>query len=424
MFFFQCLDMSGKQPKRSKKAAPYRPRRECFRKLVSIDRHFTSEYIDRQDAVSHKALPINLCIQVPAEDPLHKYLGEAYTEVLSSVNFMPVADFYPMDAKRGYCGFTVVTRRDINKNEIIPGLVGVTALIPPGELDHLLDFSVFQERETGPPTLMLGPLAFVNSRCLSNCSYSRTSSSEDVYRLKAKTLIKCGTELTVFYGRGYFGDFNEECCCPDENEHLRPGQLILGTSRRTNAAEQPGTTRFKTNLKNATRLEGISSTGSRRESIPVRSFPVPASSDPEDDSEDEPVTKANPTEIREESEPVLEQPQPVTPPQPVRQPHPQPVQDPQPVTNPESVEEHAQPWPREDLPSTSRPTHSRGHDRAQTVGHYNCPRCSKLFYNRKSCMRHVRHTDCTATSVPAAIEILLLRLLHRPCLQSTRPNSR
>ncbi|KAG1378747.1 hypothetical protein G6F61_005565 [Rhizopus arrhizus] len=61
------------------------------------------------------------------------------------------------------------------------------------------------------PTLFLGPARFANHDCDSNCRFITQGQNTLVFQVRKE--IKCGEELTVFYGQHYFGENNCECKC-------------------------------------------------------------------------------------------------------------------------------------------------------------------------------------------------------------------
>ena len=66
---------------------------------------------------------------------------------------------------------------------------------------------------------MLGPISFINASCNANVEYKQIGK---IVCCVAKKDIKIGEELTVFYSRHFFGNFNENCLCPFKNEHGNP----------------------------------------------------------------------------------------------------------------------------------------------------------------------------------------------------------
>ena len=67
--------------------------------------------------------------------------------------------------------------------------------------------------------VMLGPISFVNASCKSNIEYRQKRRL--VYCVALRN-IKVGEELTVYYYRHFFGNFNVDCLCPYKTRHGDP----------------------------------------------------------------------------------------------------------------------------------------------------------------------------------------------------------
>lgn len=73
------------------------------------------------------------------------------------------------------------------------------------------DFSILQTSPDQPAAMFLGPARFVNHDCKPNSEIVRSTPSRA--RIVALKNIKEEDEITVFYGKHYFGENNHECLC-------------------------------------------------------------------------------------------------------------------------------------------------------------------------------------------------------------------
>jgi histone-lysine N-methyltransferase SUV420H len=109
----------------------------------------------------------------------------------------------------------VFAKRDFQMGESIQFLSGVCVPLTKEEELQLeisgKDFSILQSSSNQPAAMFLGPARFVNHDCKANSEIVRATPSRA--RIVALKNIKEKDEITVFYGKDYFGDNNHECLC-------------------------------------------------------------------------------------------------------------------------------------------------------------------------------------------------------------------
>lgn len=109
----------------------------------------------------------------------------------------------------------VFAKNDFQGGETIRFLSGVCVPLTTEEELQLeisgKDFSILQSSPDQPAAMFLGPARFVNHDCKPNSEIVRSTPSRA--RIVALKNIKENDEITVFYGKDYFGDNNHECLC-------------------------------------------------------------------------------------------------------------------------------------------------------------------------------------------------------------------
>ncbi|GAN05791.1 hypothetical protein MAM1_0101c05266 [Mucor ambiguus] len=134
--------------------------------------------------------------------------------------YMPNAGYEVGDTRRyGSNGRRVeaclVATKDWQVGDEMRLLTGMIACLDPKDDAELKkgnrDFSVMWSTRKNCSCLFLGPARFANHDCDSNCKF--ISLGQNSITFKVLKNIKCGQEITVYYGKHYFGENNCECRC-------------------------------------------------------------------------------------------------------------------------------------------------------------------------------------------------------------------
>lgn len=202
-----------------------------WHELAAIDAAVTSEFFDTGEITTHKLPLVN-----PFEShtnlldrPFYRVLRQSYVDALESVLFKPIPRAFKGDQHASYGCFAI---RELPHQYVIPGLKGFLAEFPLATEDSEgCDFSVYTTGNVD--LLMLGGLSFVNSSCVPNCVYKPNLKKFFVeLQVNAENGVGLNDELTVFYGRNYFGRSNIECECPHK-EHHGDAVVVLGGKTRS-----------------------------------------------------------------------------------------------------------------------------------------------------------------------------------------------
>lgn len=209
----------------------------CCLEVSSIDYELTESLIDREGAVSHKAITREAKKDVDPSSDLYVFMQGTYLTAAFGFDFVPVYDKYVYDKLRGYCGYTVVAKHDFARGAVLDGLVGIVAPMPNELVTAQNDFSVFLD-DKGVQKLMSGPLSFVNHSCAPNSRYLTVKSKPAIHRLKSIKPIKKGDQIDVSYAWGYFGVNNIDCGCPHTDLHGADAFSVRLFGERTRGAKR------------------------------------------------------------------------------------------------------------------------------------------------------------------------------------------
>ncbi|CAO3691332.1 unnamed protein product [Rhizopus stolonifer] len=132
--------------------------------------------------------------------------------------YMPNAGYEIGDTKRyseRKLEACLVATKDWHTGDEMKLLTGLIATLDPQDDAELKrgnrDFSVMWSFRKNCACLFLGPARFANHDCESNCRFIAHGSNSITFKVTKE--IKCGDEITVFYGQHYFGENNCECLC-------------------------------------------------------------------------------------------------------------------------------------------------------------------------------------------------------------------
>ncbi|GIZ45331.1 hypothetical protein CKM354_000850400 [Cercospora kikuchii] len=109
---------------------------------------------------------------------------------------------------------SIVARKNIRKDTEIEFLRGIQVEMTEREereLSSNTDFSIVITSRRKRPSLFLGPARFANHDCNSNARL-QTKGMHGIH-IVARRNIVVGEEITVTYGKDYFGEDNCECLC-------------------------------------------------------------------------------------------------------------------------------------------------------------------------------------------------------------------
>ena len=107
----------------------------------------------------------------------------------------------------------VIAKRNIRKGELLHHLCGILGEIrgaakPSAVLSTMIRMT---ESKTFKEHLLLGPARFANHDCMANAEFFVADNHEVI--VKAVRGIVKGEEITVQYGKDYFGPGNTDCLC-------------------------------------------------------------------------------------------------------------------------------------------------------------------------------------------------------------------
>ena len=147
---------------------------------------------------------------------LHGFLDGEYGKSMLSVDYQPVSYLRSVS----YQQVGLFAKIEFTKGSVINGVIGFLAEIEENEIvEDYNDVSIIYSKLKGVQWLMIGPISFVNASCRANVEYKHKGRL--IYCTAIRD-IKVGEELTVFYSRHFFGNFNKDCLCQYKSEHGNP----------------------------------------------------------------------------------------------------------------------------------------------------------------------------------------------------------
>ena len=187
-----------------------------WRQLVRIDAKLTKKWVDVNSVCSHKIDVGEEILENDDTNVLHGFLDGEYGKSMLSVEYRPVS-YLPSES---FSQLGLFAKTDVPKGNVVNGVVGFLAEIQESEIfEGHNDMSIIYSKLKNVQWLMLGPVFFVNASCKANVEYKQTGK---IIICVATKEIKSGQELTVFYSKRFFGNFNENCLCLFKSEHGNP----------------------------------------------------------------------------------------------------------------------------------------------------------------------------------------------------------
>ena len=182
--------------------------------LRQIIQDFMAKIFDKEEALKKLESCMNF-------QELHIYIGDLKfldKQILDYLSIIDPASGIKIEQSHRYKSnimhAKVTATRDLRKNEKIDVFGVYSELNNEDEAfitSQQKDFSVIYSEKRKCSVLLLGPVALINHDCNANCSYSTNEKDEVFVVLKRK--IKCGEELTCYYGKNYFDENNAVCEC-------------------------------------------------------------------------------------------------------------------------------------------------------------------------------------------------------------------
>ena len=208
-----------------------------FFEVASADWILLDELVDKGKQRSHRAVRSDQRIAISKQSTIFRYMRYLYLASFENVSYEKES-MYLDDQNRGYAGIKVVANVNIAPNKVITGLSGVVSYCPES-IDSMpeCNFSIFF-RDSSTFSLQ-GPLSFVNHSCRPNCKYETSKGKDGIVFIRTLTNINKGDEVTVSYGKSYFGRNKEFCMCPFTEEHQSKdiGKIFTEPTRSTRSGK-------------------------------------------------------------------------------------------------------------------------------------------------------------------------------------------
>uniref|UniRef100_A0AC35UDK4 SET domain-containing protein n=1 Tax=Rhabditophanes sp. KR3021 TaxID=114890 RepID=A0AC35UDK4_9BILA len=156
---------------------------------------------------------ISKLLDIPTDRCRFFHYIEPYLQIIDPKNGLLLAKTTRYTRDNGM-GVKILALRQIKAKEVIFGLIGPTVALTKQEESEMAnsDFSITYSLKTKRQLLMVGSSAFVNHDCNPN-AYLMTSGNNQFMHVVAIRTIPIWEEITVFYGKHYFGPGNEFCQC-------------------------------------------------------------------------------------------------------------------------------------------------------------------------------------------------------------------
>ena len=206
-----------------------------YYEVASADWILLEEPIDTDGRAVHRAIRSDQRIAIEDGCYVLKYIRNLYKTSVQFVKYEP-DNTYQEDISRGYLGIKVLSEQLIPANKLNLGLSGVVTDCP-ADIDNKpeLNFSVFYRNFES--FSLQGLLSFVNHSCRPNCTYETPKDRDGVVFIRSLREVNEGEEITVSYGKNYFGKNREFCMCPFKEDHISKSldTIISAPAKRTHS---------------------------------------------------------------------------------------------------------------------------------------------------------------------------------------------
>ena len=183
--------------------------------LAAVDAQLVEQYVNSPAIIGH-SIPVQHSAEGKDVEKVLQFLSGEYRSFLETCKF-DVVDYLP---HLNCTPLGVFAKTILQKGTVVQGLTGYLSELKPEEIQvGINDFSLINSNLKNKQWLMLGPISFVNHSCLPNVKYEREKLIMTCVTLRD---ICPGDEIVVTYGRHYFGNFNQHCCCKHKKYHTDP----------------------------------------------------------------------------------------------------------------------------------------------------------------------------------------------------------
>lgn len=197
--------------------------------VIKIINKFSKEFCTKQ-TIDDLMILVNqnrllYLFSIPQKRFLEKHIS-SYLSFINPLSALQLQHCFRYSLEN-HKGLKVVVNKMVQKDTRIVEIVRVIQKLNSEDENALKlsaqDFSVMLSKRCNASMLLLGPIAFVNHDCESNCAY--TSLNKNLVGLTAIRDIQIGEEITTYYGDDYFGEKNTFCECVTCEKKLKKNKL-------------------------------------------------------------------------------------------------------------------------------------------------------------------------------------------------------